>query len=475
MSDSPITLVWYRQDLRRADNPALKAAAELGAVLPVYILDDDNAGDWKPGAASRAWLHHSLKSLDASLANRLRLFRGDARAILERLVDELPVRAVFWNRCYEPWRVERDTRIKRELERRDVEVRSFNASLLWEPWEVSKQDGTPYKVFTPFYEKGCLPRTPPRPPLEPPARLDYAGAGVDFAVSLDDLELLPEHDWHRAMMRHWRVGEDAAADALEAFCDERLGDYKRGRDFPAADATSRLSPHLHFGEISPQQVWQRVDHEGMRDAGGNAAHFLRELGWREFSYYLLHHNPTLPERNYNSRFDGFDWRTSDADIPAWQRGRTGFPIVDAGMRELWQTGYMHNRVRMIVASFLVKNMLVHWRHGEDWFWDCLVDADLANNSASWQWVAGSGADAAPYFRIFNPLLQSEKFDPDGDYLVRFCPELEGLPKKYRHKPWAAGPEVLEAAGIELGVDYPEPMLDLKATRERALERFKRLG
>ncbi len=474
MPDSPITIVWFRQDLRRADNPALKTAAELGSILPIYIFDDENSGDWKPGAASRVWLHHSLKSLNVSLADRLRLFRGDAREIIDRLVDALPVRAVFWNRCYEPWRVERDTGIKRELERRDVEMRSFNASLLWEPWEVSKQDGTPYKVFTPFYEKGCLPLAPPRPPLEPPARLDYADAEVDFAVPLDDLELLPDHDWQVSMMRHWRVGEDAAAAALDSFCEESLGNYKAGRDFPAMAATSRLSPHLHYGEISPQQVWQRIDHEGLRDAGGNAAHFLRELGWREFSYHLLYHNPTLPQQNYNSKFDGFDWRSSDADIPAWQRGRTGFPIVDAGMRQLWQTGYMHNRVRMIVASFLVKNMLVHWRHGEDWFWDCLVDADLANNSASWQWVAGSGADAAPYFRIFNPVLQSEKFDPDGGYLVRYCPELEGLPTKYRHKPWEAKAEMLEAAGIELGVDYPEPMLDLKTTRERALERFKRL-
>ncbi len=474
MPDSPITIVWFRQDLRRADNPALKTAAELGSILPIYIFDDENSGDWKPGAASRVWLHHSLKSLNVSLADRLRLFRGDAREIIDRLVDALPVRAVFWNRCYEPWRVERDTGIKRELERRDVEMRSFNASLLWEPWEVSKQDGTPYKVFTPFYEKGCLPLAPPRPPLEPPARLDYADAEVDFAVPLDDLELLPDHDWQVSMMRHWRVGEDAAVAALDSFCEESLGNYKAGRDFPAMAATSRLSPHLHYGEISPQQVWQRIDHEGLRDAGGNAAHFLRELGWREFSYHLLYHNPTLPQQNYNSKFDGFDWRSSDADIPAWQRGRTGFPIVDAGMRQLWQTGYMHNRVRMIVASFLVKNMLVHWRHGEDWFWDCLVDADLANNSASWQWVAGSGADAAPYFRIFNPVLQSEKFDPDGEYLVRYCPELEGLPTKYRHKPWEAKAEMLEAAGIELGVDYPEPMLDLKTTRERALERFKRL-
>ena len=277
------------------------------------------------------------------------------------------------------------------------------------------------------------------------------------------------------MMKHWQVGEAAASARLEEFCEDSLGIYKKGRDFPALQAISKLSPHLRFGEISPQMAWYRVEHAGPGEAEGSA-HFLRELGWREFSYHLLYHFPQLPQQNFNPRFDSFTWLDSDdAMLAAWRRGQTGYPIVDAGMRELWQTGYMHNRVRMIVASFLIKNMLLHWRHGEDWFWDCLVDADLASNSASWQWCAGSGADAAPYFRIFNPLLQSEKFDPDGEYLALYCPELAGLDKKWRHRPWEAGADRLADAGIKLGRDYPEPILDLKATRERALERYKQLA
>jgi deoxyribodipyrimidine photo-lyase len=273
------------------------------------------------------------------------------------------------------------------------------------------------------------------------------------------------------MMAHWQVGEDAAHRRLEDFCEASIADYKAARDFPALDATSKLSPHLHFGELSPQQAWHRAEQAG-GGAGGSA--FLRELAWREFSYYLLYHFPALPEQNFNPRFDEFEWLDSNDGVAAWQRGETGFPIIDAGMRELWQTGYMHNRVRMVVASFLIKNLLVHWRSGEAWFWDCLVDADLASNSASWQWVAGSGADAAPYFRIFNPLLQSEKFDPDGEYLARYCPELATLPTRLRHRPWEASENDLRAAGIRLGVDYPEPIVDLKITRERALERFKAL-
>jgi deoxyribodipyrimidine photo-lyase len=261
---------------------------------------------------------------------------------------------------------------------------------------------------------------------------------------------------------------------LEQFCAERIPDYKQARDFPAIDATSRISPHLHFGEISPHQLWHRIEHLTTQGSAEGPSHFLREIAWREFSYHLMYHFPQLPEANFNPKFDRFEWLEDSASLALWQRGQTGFPIIDAGLRELWQTGYMHNRVRMIVASFLIKNLLTHWRCGADWFWDCLVDADLASNSASWQWCAGSGADAAPYFRIFNPLLQSEKFDPEGDYLLRYCPELKGLPKRLRHQPWKASDEQLAQAGIKLGVDYPHPMVDLKVTRERALERFKAL-
>jgi deoxyribodipyrimidine photo-lyase len=309
--------------------------------------------------------------------------------------------------------------------------------------------------------------------LPAPSQPEYEDIRVEFSQTLPDLALLPSGlDWHQALVRHWQIGEAAAQQQLQQFCDDRLDRYKRGRDFPAIEATSRLSPHLHFGEISPQQIWQRIEQETMHHAGDDAPHFLREIAWREFSYYLLYHFPQLPERNFNPRFDHFDWQQDAAALALWQRGQTGYPIVDAGMRELWQTGYMHNRVRMIVASFLIKNMLIHWRSGMAWFWDCLVDADLASNSASWQWCAGSGADAAPYFRIFNPVLQSQKFDPDGEYLQRYCPELGGLPARLRHQPWQATEKDLKAAGIQLGIDYPQPMLDLKQTRERALLRYK---
>lgn len=472
----PHVIAWFRQDLRIHDNPALCAAAGQGTVMPIYILDDANAGHWSMGGASRAWLHHSLESLNRSLGGRLQLFRGDARQVLERLVDSHDVTAVYWNRCYEPWRIDRDRRIKQALSARGAGCHSFNASLLWEPWQVAKQDGTPYRVFTPFYQKGCQNAPVPRQPLPAPARLRLYQDALTDAISLAQMALLPDDSqWHQSLCAHWQIGETAAASRLQQFIEESLADYRHGRDFPAREATSRLSPHLHFGEISPRQMWHPVEHATGQGGAENALHFLREIAWREFSHHLLYHFPNLPEENFNRRFDAFEWREDNEALRRWQRGQTGYPIVDAGMRELWQTGYMHNRVRMIVASFLVKNLLIHWRAGADWFWDSLFDADLANNSASWQWCAGSGADAAPYFRIFNPVLQSQKFDPGGDYLSRFCPELGALPARLRHCPWSASKAQLQQAGIRLGEDYPEPMVDLKVTRERALERYRALG
>ena len=470
-----LSIVWFRQDLRIHDNPALNAAAEYDTLLPIYILDDANAARWAMGGASRAWLHHSLAALDHSLDGKLQLFVGDAREIIGRLLAEQQVEAVFWNRCYEPWRVQRDILIKQDLQGLGVTSRSFNASLLWEPWEVAKKDGTPYRVFTPFYQKGCRQALPPRQPLAPSPRQNYHASDIDFAESLEALELLPAPPgWHQELCSQWQIGAQCANDQLDQFCDDQLADYKLARDFPAIDATSRLSPHLHFGEISPHQLWHRIEHIELQVQSDGPSHFLREIAWREFSYHLMYHFPKLPEANFNPRFDSFEWLEDASALALWQRGNTGFPIVDAGLRELWQTGYMHNRVRMIVASFLIKNLLIHWRNGADWFWDCLVDADLANNSASWQWCAGSGADAAPYFRIFNPVLQSERFDAEGHYLLRYCPELGGLPARLRHKPWQASEAQLQEAGIRLGIDYPKPMVDLKITRERALQRFKAL-
>ncbi len=466
------TLVWFRQDLRLDDNPALAFAAEQGEILPVYILDTENPHDWAMGEASQVWLHHSLEALNRALDHQLVCLAGDPQPLLASLIAEHNITHVVWNRCYEPWRIDRDTRIKAALEA-SVECRSFNGSLLWEPWTVAKNDGTPYKVFTPFYRKGCLSHG--EPALPKPAPNDLHFLTNNTTNSVDDLALLPDKPWHGSMMQHWQAGEQGAFDKLNLFLNDRLSHYKIGRDFPAQAFVSNLSPHLHFGEISPHRVWHAARQAGAVSAEeNNLDHFLSELGWREFSYYLLYHFPTLPEANYQPKFDNFPWQYDENLLRAWQHGRTGFPIVDAGMRQLWQTGTMHNRVRMIVASFLVKNALIHWHHGQRWFWDCLVDADLASNSASWQWVAGSGADAAPYFRIFNPLTQSEKFDPEGHYLDQFVPELQKLPIKYKHAPWTAPSSVLQAAGITLDVDYPAPILDLKSTRVRALNAYQTL-
>lgn len=461
---------WFRQDLRLSDNPALLAAVQQGRVLPVYILDDVNAGQQQMGAASRCWLHHSLVRLSKSLKGHLHIYRGDAGQVLLQLCKQHGVKAVFWNRCYEPWRLKRDEKVTQQLTALGVDVHTFNASLLWEPWQVHKADGTPYRVFTPYYQRGCLAAEPVRLPVEKPFRPVYAKG--DFqSLAVSDLELLPATPWDKGLFRHWQVGEGAAHAALDQFIEDGLSCYKKGRDYPADNHVSRLSPYLHWGELSPHQVWHSV-----RQAGDNShiETYLRQLGWREFSYYLLYHFPRIVDKNLLEKFNVFPWRRKNKTLQSWQQGKTGYPIIDAGMRELWQTGYMHNRVRMIVGSFLVKNLLINWRQGAAWFWDCLFDADLANNSASWQWVAGCGADAAPYFRIFNPVTQGHKFDPDGEYIRRFVPEIRLLPDKYLFSPWAAPDETLAEAGVRLGVDYPFPIVDLRSSREEALRAFRSL-
>ena len=464
----PVIIHWFRQDLRITDNPSLHAAAAEGHVLPVYIFEKEDAGEFASGGASEVWLHHSLHKLNESLGGKLACFRGKAEDIIDSLIAKHDVAGVYWNRCYEPWRVERDQRIKEKLKAAGLNAKSFNGSLLWEPWEPLKADGTPYKVFTPFYKKGCLGAAPPREPLPVPKPLELAE--IEHA-GIDALGLLPKIRWDEKMVSHWSIGEQGAHDRLSEFLDSGIEDYKEGRNLPAQRNVSRLSPHLHFGEISPNQAWYAAKET---PGGENLDTFLSELGWREFSYTQLFHNPELPWKNLQPKFDRFPWRKDEASLRRWQRGLTGYPIVDAGMRELWETGYMHNRVRMIVGSFLVKNLLLHWRDGERWFRDCLFDHDLASNSASWQWVAGCGADAAPYFRVFNPVTQGEKFDAEGDYTRRWCPELKDLPKKYLYKPWEAPANVLAAAGVTLGDNYPEPIVDVKASRESALAAFQSL-
>lgn len=470
MSTAPI-IVWFRQDLRRADHPALHAAHKTGApILPVYIVDDDNAGDWRMGAASRVWLHHSLKKLNDSLNGNLYFARGKADEIIPALAKQTGAQGVYWNRCYEPWRIARDKQIKETLKDNNIEAQSFNGSLLWEPWDkhVLKSDGTPYKVFTPFY-KNCLSAPAPRTPLPAPARLSYADASG--GIFLEHFDLLPsprENGWEKSIIADWSIGEDGALQRLHDFLDDGLKGYKEGRNVPAKENVSRLSPHLHYGEISPNQAWYAARHAGEKNNWHtDSDNFCSELGWREFSYSLLYHNPNMKWENLQPRFNEFPWTADHTkEFKAWQSGQTGYPIIDAAMRELWQTGYMHNRCRMIVGSFLVKNLLTHWHRGEEWFWDCLFDADAASNTASWQWIAGCGADAAPYFRVFNPVLQGEKFDPDGAYVRRFVPELADMPDKYLHKPWAAPKD------IRAKIKYPDPIIELEGSRNRALDAFK---
>lgn len=464
---------WFRQDLRIEDNPALLAASRHGKILPVYILDDVNAQEWRLGAASRWWLHHSLRALNRALDGRLWVLQGNASQLLPKLAADHKVSLVTWNRCYEPWRSSRDKKLQAELQEQGIAVETDNGSLLFDPGSVVKDDGSPYKVFTPFYRQARARMAHSRAPVQ----LDKFA--LQPCLQPDDkivkLQLLPAINWYTGLQEHWQPGATGAQQKLQNFLDSGLHNYREGRDFPALRSVSGLSPHLHFGEISPQQIVAQIQQQAQMDScEAESEHFIRELIWREFSYSLLCFFPSLTTQNLKPIFDHFPWSTDTQLLQKWQQGQTGFPLIDAGMRELWQTGYMHNRVRMIVASFLVKNLMIHWNEGARWFWDCLVDADLANNSCSWQWVAGSGMDAAPYFRIFNPVTQSLKFDPDGSYIRRFVPELAVLPIPYLHNPGSAPRHELENAGVKLGETYPRAIVDLQETRAHALAMYKAL-
>ncbi len=459
------TLVWFRQDLRLADNPALAAAVARGAIVPVYILDD-TSGVRAIGAAGRWWLHHSLTALSKSLGG-LVLRRGDPSTVLAALVSETGATRVVWNRCYEPEAIARDTAIKTALTASGIEVESFNGSLLFEPWELKTLTGGPYKVYSPFW-RACLKLPVSAPVSAPKLKPTLHGAKSDPLASWT---LLPKQpNWAAAFAPEWTPGETGARARLETFFVGGLAGYGELRNRPDLPNISRLSPHLHWGEISPRQIWAATHMriETSTSPRGDADKFLSEIGWREFAHHLLFHFPTLPTRNWKPAFDAYPWSDDKAQLVAWQKGQTGYPIVDAGMRELWATGYMHNRVRMIVASFLIKHLRIDWRQGEAWFWDTLLDADLANNAASWQWVAGCGADAAPYFRIFNPMEQGRKFDPNGDYVRRWCPEIARLPNTVLHAPFEAPAEILRACGVSLGKTYPRPIVDHATARQAAL-------
>jgi deoxyribodipyrimidine photo-lyase len=468
------TIMWFRQDLRLADNPALTAALETGMpVIPVYLFAPGEEGAWAPGGASRWWLHHSLAHLADDLArcgSRLCLRSGDdSLRALSALVRECGATRVVWNRRYEPAIIARDQKIKTALRNAGIEADSYNSALLHEPWTVKNKTSGPFQVFTPFW-RHCMSLEDPGELLPAPSAIPAPGQWPDCGT-VDELRLLSRVDWARGMRATWIPGSGAAHALLERFLTESFDDYRTLRDQPAVRGTSRLSPHLHFGEIGPREIWHatrrfalaRGQHTTWRES-----HFLSEVGWREFAYHLLYHFPHTPAQPLRPSYARFPWKPNDAAVKAWTRGATGYPIVDAGMRELWHTGWMHNRVRMIAASFLIKDLLINWIDGANWFWDTLVDADLASNSLGWQWVAGCGADAAPFFRIFNPTTQGTKFDPEGTYVRRWVPELARLPNDWIHRPWAAPATILEAAGVTLGVQYPHRLVDHELARQEAL-------
>lgn len=477
MTKKPV-LVWFRNDLRLEDNPALDAARKSGApVIGVYVLDD--ALPYAPGAAARWWLHHSLRALAADLekaGTKLILRRGDTTKTVGRVVKETCAGAVFWNRRYYAKHTAIDDRLEAALKSDGVRVAHFNASLLREPWETQTKSGAPYRVFTPFWNalKGLGPSRPS--PFPRPRKL--AGpASYPESDRLDDWALSPSKpNWAQEIAQNWTPGEKGARQRLDLFLHTMIDHYTDKRDRPDLDIVSRLSPHLAFGEIGPLQIWRETqamfDGQALEHKG--AEKYLSEIAWREFCYSLLYYHKELPETPWKPAFEKFAWRSDEQALEEWRHGLTGYPIVDAGMRQLWRTGWMHNRVRMIVASFLVKDHLISWQDGAAWFWDTLVDADLANNAASWQWVAGCGADAAPYFRIFNPVTQGERYDPDGDYILTFVPELRGLPARYLHKPWAAPEDVREKAGVHLGKTYPKPNIEHAGARKRALREYGKI-
>ena len=471
MSDKPIIL-WFRQDLRLSDNPALNRAAESGRpVLPVFVYDSQSPDVRSYGAAQKWWLNHSLNSLSQSLEKirlPLLLLRAPAEDAIRNLIVETGADAICWNRRYGKGEQAIDASIKAWAKEKSVDAKSFGGMLLHEPDVARTQTGNPYKVYTPFWKKFSA-NGPVRKPLSAPDAVKSFDA-YPTGEKLEDWGLLPTRpDWAGDIAAEWTPGESGAEERLDQFLAENLCDYDTMRDHPGPDRTSKLSPHLRFGEVSPYQLWHAC-HDQRRRADPKAREvWAKELVWREFSYHLLHHWPDLHESNFQEKFDAFPWKENKNALSAWQKGQTGYPIVDAGMRQLWQTGWMHNRVRMIVASFLVKHLLIDWREGERWFWDTLVDGDPAANPAQWQWVAGSGADAAPYFRIFNPMLQGEKFDKEGQYIRQYVPELAEMPDKYIHTPWEAPGDVLKTADVVLGETYPHPIVDHQAARKRALE------
>ena len=465
-TERPI-LVWIRRDCRLSDHPALYHACKSGQlVIPFYIWDPISELPWKPGSASKSWLHHSLRSFQKQLnkrGSRLLIRKGDSLTEIRRLIRETSATDVVWNRSHEPSSIARYTILKQSLLTAGTKACSFQGNTLIEPWDFSNKSGRPFQVFTPFWKqhRSVYQHTSPLP--EPKIIRSIASHRALPSVDLDSLGLEPEVGWDKQFYKRFQPGEEGAKSSLNRFIKEQILSYSTDRNMPSIRGTSRLSPHLHFGEISPRQVFDEIINS--TDPGSGPGTFLTELGWREFAIHLLYHFPHSTQAPLKAIFGNFPWQENPEALEKWKKGQTGIPIIDAGMRELWETGWMHNRVRMIAASYLVKNLMIPWQKGAEWFWDTLVDADLASNSLGWQWVAGSGADAAPYFRIFNPVLQSKRFDPQGDYIREWVPELTPLSSKQIHTPW-------EYPNVLAKTEYPEKQISLIASRDRALRAYE---
>ncbi|MBT6199072.1 MAG: deoxyribodipyrimidine photo-lyase [Bacteroidetes Order II. Incertae sedis bacterium] len=470
------TVVWFRRDLRLHDHAALAAAVKRGNVVPVYIWSPDEEGEVSPGAASRWWLHQSLSQLDQALGrlgSRLIFRSGPIVPTLEKLCSEVNADGLVWHRMYEVSAIRHDEAVRARLGKRISYIESFPGYLMVEPSTLLNQSGRPYQVFPPFWKR-CVQGLALKQPISCPRALDSPKVWPK-SDTLSEWGLQPPIPWTQGIAARWTPGEKAARILMSRFVKKRVLQYGTQRNRPDCDGTSELSPSLHFGEISPGQIWDALrrfaERESIAAPVWKGWQFVAELGWREFAGYLLHHFPHTPTEPLRPEFERYPWDSTKEHLSAWQRGQTGYPIVDAGMRQLWTTGWMHNRVRMIVASFLVKHLRIPWQEGADWFWDTLVDADLANNTLGWQWTTGCGADASPYFRIFNPMTQGEKFDPHGGYVRRWVPELAHLPDKYLNRPWEAPPKILTQAKVRLGVDYPNPVVDHGVARQCALDGY----
>lgn len=472
-------IVWFRQDLRLDDNPALLAAVESGSsVIPVYIWSPEEEGKWSPGSASRYWLHHALKNLDDDLqvkSSKLILLRGPCLEALQMVIKTCSAKKLYWNRCYEPRAIKRDRFIKQTMTGQGIEVRDFNAHLLHEPHTIQNKQGGPFKVYTPFWKHYQNLDVPV--PVKTPKQI-LSPQKWPKSVPVNDFGFIPNIKWYGMINDTWEMSCQGAKKSIRKFIKNQVHSYSERRNFPANNGVSRISPYLHFGQISARSIWHMIysyeQRQGRITPDKAVVTYLKQLVWREFASHLLYHFPYTTDQPLYEKYKKFPWHRNRKFLTAWQQGQSGYPIVDAGMRELWHTGWMHNRVRMIVASFLTKDLLIHWHQGAEWFWDTLVDADLANNTLGWQWVAGCGADAAPYYRIFNPVTQGERFDPEGEYVRRWLPELSGLDNKYIHKPWEATNSILSGANIRLGKSYPYPIVNHAEARKQALSYYQKI-